>query len=235
MIKIRFINIITIILLSILATKVNAWSEDKEEAMALIPNLENGLRIYEKCAACHTPMGWGGNEGRYAQIAGQYVNVIIKQLSDMRAGNRDNPIMYPFSQHSVLGGPQNIADVAAYISRLPMSPNNEVGPGIDLERGALLYKEHCVKCHGENGVGSNEDFYPRIQGQHFLYLLRQFHWFKNSQRHNAGTAMIKKFKDFNEHDMAITADFISRLRPPLELTAPVGWHNPDFPFIQIRH
>ncbi|CAK0773248.1 cytochrome subunit of sulfide dehydrogenase [Gammaproteobacteria bacterium] len=220
---------LVVVLGLILAVEVLAWNDEKEEAMALTPNLENGTRIYEKCAFCHTPMGWGGQMGHYPQIAGQHVNVIIKQLADIRAGNRENPAMYSFSQHSVLGGPQNIADVAAYIARLPMSPNNELGPGIDLEHGAKLYKEHCVKCHGANGEGSDEDFYPRMQGQHFSYLLRQFYWIKNDQRHNTGTIMVKKIKDLTESDMVATADFISRLRPPPELTAPVGWRNPDFP------
>jgi cytochrome c553 len=174
-------------------------------------------------------MGWGGEGGRYAQIAGQYVNVIIKQLTDIRGGKRDNPIMAPYSQHSVLGGPQNIADVAAYISRLPMAPINEKGPGNDLEHGAQLYRDHCVRCHGEKGEGSNEDLYPRIEGQHFSYLLRQFRWFKSGKRHNTGTAMMRRLKNFSERDMIASADFISRLRPPPKLTAPVGWYNPDFP------
>ena len=134
-----------------LASPVLAWDEEREAAMALKPDLENGRKVYESCAVCHTPMGWGMQRGRYPQIAGQHPNVTIKQLTDIRSGNRSNPTMFPFAQTSVLGGPQNIADVAAYIANLPMTPNNSTGPGRDLERGESLYKEHCVKCHGQYG------------------------------------------------------------------------------------
>jgi hypothetical protein len=137
--------------------------------------------------------------------------------------------MYPFSLHRMLGGPQNVSDVATYIARLPMSLNNEKGPGTDLKHGEKLYRDFCVKCHDEDGSGDNEDFCPRIQGQHFSYLLRQLRWFKSGQRHNVNTAMIRRLKDFSERDIIASADFISRLRPPPELTAPAGWHNPDFP------
>ena len=51
---------------------------------------------------------------------------------DIRAGNRDNPTMYPFSMPSSLGGAQEMADVAAYITTLPMSPANGKGPGHNL-------------------------------------------------------------------------------------------------------
>jgi cytochrome c553 len=221
--------LVAVVLTFTLAASTLAGGDEIEEAMALMPNLENGLRIYEKCAICHAPTGWGENRGRYPQIAGQYVNVIIKQLIDIRNGDRDNPTMYPFSQHRMLGGPQNVSDIAAYVARLPISLNNEKGPGTDLEHGAKLYKDHCAKCHGVDARGDNDKFCPRIQGQHFSYLLRQFQWFKSGQRHNVDTAMIRRLKDFSERDMIASADFVSRLRPPPELTAPVGWHNPDFP------
>jgi cytochrome c553 len=83
--------------------------------------------------------------------------VIIKQLADIRARNRDNPLMYPFSVPRVLGGPQNIADVAAYLAQLPMNPHNGVGPGTDLELGAQLYQDNCVKCHGDRGQGDEQE------------------------------------------------------------------------------
>ena len=211
------------------ALPVLAWDEEREAAMALTPDLDNGRKVYESCAVCHTPMGWGMQRGRYPQIAGQHPNVTIKQLTDIRSGNRSNPTMFPFAQTSVLGGPQNIADVAAYIAQLPMTPNNSTGPGRDLEMGEALYKEHCVKCHGKYGEGKNAEFQPRIQGQHYEYLLRQFHHIKSGRRKNADETMVKQIKGFTERDIVAVVDYTSRLRPPAEITAPAGWRNPDFP------
>ncbi len=98
-----------------------------------------------------------------------------------------------------------------------------------LERGEALYKEHCVKCHGDYGEGKNAEFQPRIQGQHYEYLLRQFHHIKSGRRKNADETMVKQIKGFSERDIVAVVDYTSRLRPPADLSAPAGWRNPDFP------
>jgi cytochrome c553 len=133
----------------IAATPAEVAHEEYVEVMALTPNVDNGRQAYLTCAVCHRPEGWGSPDGSYPQIAGQWRTVIIKQLADVRARNRDNPLMYPFSVPRILGGPQSIADVAAYVAQLPMTPDNGLGPGVDLALGEQLYEEHCVKCHGE--------------------------------------------------------------------------------------
>ena len=63
-----------------------------------------------------------------------------------------------------IGGPQALADVVAYMASLPMTPDNGVGPGKDLELGKQLYADNCVRCHGENGEGDAEKFYPQAPG-----------------------------------------------------------------------
>ena len=99
---------------------------------------------------------------------------IIKQLADVRARNRDNPLMYPFSMPRVLGGPQQLANVAAYVAQLPMTSDNGKGPGTDLELGKRLYWANCVNCHGAQGEGKEKEHMPAIAGQHYRYLVRQF-------------------------------------------------------------
>lgn len=77
-----------------------AWAmqgDELEIAMTLKGNKDNGRDIYEVCAACHMPEGWGLTDGTFPQLAGQHHNVLVKQLADIRAGNRDNPTMYPFA------------------------------------------------------------------------------------------------------------------------------------------
>ncbi len=207
------------------------WNEsggEQEEALTLKPDLENGLEVYEVCAACHMPEGWGMEDGTFPQLAGQHKNVLIKQLADIRALNRDNPTMYPFALPKSIGGAQAIADVAAYIAKLPMNPQPGVGPGTDLALGEKLYKENCVRCHAENGEGIDEKYYPRIQGQHYKYLVRQFEWIRDGKRRNANPDMVKQIQGFSDKDMQAVMDYVSRLKPPDKILAPVGWENPDF-------
>ena len=200
-----------------------------EQAMNLSPNLESGKKVYKICAVCHTPEGWGLESGAYPQVAGQLSTVLIKQLADIRARNRDNPTMLPFTSPQLLGGAQEIADVAAYISQLPMSPFNGVGPGNDLALGEKLYKDNCVECHGELGEGILDDHIPLIYGQHYRYLLRQFEWIKNERRRNADKKMVKQIHGFTHRDIRAVLDYVSRIKPPKEKLAEPGWRNPDFP------
>ncbi|MES9948853.1 MAG: c-type cytochrome [Candidatus Thiodiazotropha sp.] len=200
-----------------------------EQAMELTPNLENGKKVYRICSVCHTPEGWGLESGAYPQVAGQLPTVLIKQLADIRARNRDNPTMLPFTSPNLLGGAQDIADVAAYISQLPMSPYNGVGRGNDLVWGEKLYQDNCTECHGEMGEGDLEDHIPAIYGQHYRYLLRQFEWIKIERRRNADKKMVKQIHNFTHRDIRAVLDYVSRIRPPKEKLAKEGWRNPDFP------
>jgi len=212
-------------------TASEGWNQaggEQDEALGLTPDHENGIETYEVCSACHQLNGWGLPDGTFPQLAGQHVNVIIKQLADIRAQNRDNPTMYPFAKPSEIGGPQSIMDVAAYISKLPMNPENGVGPGDNLELGEKLYKDNCVRCHGESGEGSNEKFYPRIHGQHYNYLVRQFQWIRDGKRRNANPDMVKQIAGFSDEDMDAVLDYVSRLKPHPEMIAEPGWVNPDF-------
>jgi cytochrome c553 len=104
-----------------------ATAAEALEALKLKGDVEEGEEIYTVCAACHQPTGWGDPLGVFPQLAGQHTTVLIKQISDIRAGNRDNPTMYPFAMQ--IEGARDIADVCAYIQTRKMNPNPRVGPG----------------------------------------------------------------------------------------------------------
>ena len=107
--------------------KWKATAAEALEALKLLGDMEEGEEIYTVCAACHQPTGWGDPLGVFPQLAGQHTTVLIKQISDIRAGNRDNPTMYPFAMQ--IEGAQDIRDVCAYIQTMKMNPKPRVGPG----------------------------------------------------------------------------------------------------------
>nr|WP_269446340.1 c-type cytochrome [endosymbiont of unidentified scaly snail isolate Monju] len=220
----------TLILLTGRATTAADLTEF-EAALSLAPDLKNGRRLYIYCVSCHGPEGWGREDGTYPQIAGQLASVIIKQLADIRVGNRANPIMRAFTSPRVLGGAQEIADVAAYVASLPMTPHNGRGPEHLLPEGQAIYAEQCADCHGKHGEGDAEDHIPRLQGQHFNYLKRQFDHIRTGKRRNADRKMARQIRAFSRHDENAVLSHVSHLRPPAEKLARPGWINPDFPHV----
>jgi cytochrome c553 len=216
-------------LLAALPLTVNAgWEdarEEREEAMSLIPDVTRGAEIYETCAVCHMPEGWGTPNGAYPQIAGQHREVTIKQLADIRANNRDNPSMYPFALPEEIGGAQAIADVAAYIEGLKMTRETGKGPGGDLEKGKTLYQEQCSDCHGINGEGDAEKAYPLLQAQHYNYTLRQLLWIQNGKRRNANSDMAMLLQGMTKQELEAMADYLSHLQPSEENLSSQTWKD----------
>ena len=213
-----------------------AWNEgggEQDEALHLTPDLENGRDVYEVCSACHLPEGWGLEDGTYPQIAGQHASVLVKQLADIRALNRNNPTMYPFALEQAIGGPQALADVVAYTEKLPMNPN--WGKGLwgpdtpEYAAGKKLYQDNCVKCHGDEGLGDAEKYYPRINGQHYKYMVRQFEWIRDGRRRNANPDMMKQIAGFSDEQMQRVVNYVSWVPVPEKDLAPsTDWKNPDF-------
>jgi cytochrome c553 len=200
--------------------------------LEFIPDLDNGRRNFEICARCHLPEAWGNDDGTYPQLAGQHVNVLMKQLLDIRTGVRSNPAMQPFVQERTIGGYQDLSDVVAYISTLPMNPGHARGPWSPGDpnhaEGSDLYRQSCAGCHGEQGEGDNARSYPRLQGQHYSYMLRQARLVREGLR-NVDPAMAGVFNSLSGQEIEKVLNFVTYLPVPQQDLAPdAGWRNPDF-------
>jgi cytochrome c553 len=204
-------------------------TDEYQRALHLDPDLENGRRLYINCVSCHGPEGWGQPDGSYPQIAGQLAGVIIKQLEDIRRGNRSNPIMRAFTSPRVLGGAQEIADVAAYVASLPMTPFNGKGRPELLAEGEAIYGDNCAECHGKEAEGDATDRIPLLQGQHYRYLKRQFDHIRTGLRRNADRKMSKQIAGFKLGQEAAVLSYTASLRPAADKLAAPGWLNRDFP------
>jgi len=181
------------------------------------PNIENGKRVYEVCASCHLPDGWGNRDGVYPQLAGQHATVLMQQLLDIREGRRDNPMMFPFVQQRSIGGYQDLADVVAYISTLPMTRFNGRGrwgsASREFTQGKQLFEQNCAVCHGLQAEGNSDARYPRLQGQHYAYLLQQTRKISTGLR-RADPAMTELLQRFNSTQTQMILNYISRIEVP---------------------
>ncbi|HGG61013.1 MAG TPA: c-type cytochrome [Gammaproteobacteria bacterium] len=196
------------------------------------PDLRHGRSVYEICASCHLPEGWGNHDGTYPQLAGQHRSVLMRQLLAIRTGKRENPIMYPFVQERTIGNLQSLADVVAYISRLPMDPDHGRGPWWDsspeFQSGKSLYEKHCRSCHGGRAQGYEATATPRLQGQHYAYLLRQIGLIRGGER-KVNPDMTRAMAALSADQLKLIINYVSWLPVPKADLAPSrSWRNSDF-------
>lgn len=80
----------------------------------------------------------------------------------------------------------------------------------DAAAAKQLVKNRCAKCHGNDGLGVNEE-YASLAGQPAEYLLKQIFNFKTGQRQN--TKMQEVADKLTAPEALIVAEYFARLRP----------------------
>jgi cytochrome c553 len=133
----------------------------------------------------------------------------VKQLVDIRAGRRSNPVMAPYAR--ALLDAQEIADVAAYVATLPPPDDRGLGEGGDLARGGRLYARDCARCHGAGGEGDGARLVPALRGQHYAYLLRQVRSISSGLRGNAHPEMASLVAGYSDAELRAVVDYAARL------------------------
>lgn len=194
----------------------SAASPDEQELRAVFnarSDFSHGEELFSTCAACHRSDGSGTADGTVPAIAAQPFRAIAKQLVDFRGDQRSDERMQHFSDQHHLKGAQDIADVAAYISRLPPTPSLGQGPGILIQQGSKVYARSCATCHGPAAQGSNGSMSPRLAGQHYGYLLRQISDAIAGRRPNFTSAHEVLLERFDQKDWDAVAAYLSRLGP----------------------
>lgn len=171
-----------------------------------------GKDAYDICRGCHRPDASGKAEAGYPQLAGQHPQVIIKQMADVRAGRRDSHKMLDFIVEEVVPAEQ-IAHIAAYLHSLPVPATNGKGDGRMLDLGKHLYERDCAACHGKDGEGIGEKFYPRVAGQHYNYLYRESKESRDKGRRNSNAEMVRLIRHYTDDDLKAVSDYMSRLVP----------------------
>lgn len=184
---------------------------ERAEASRLTGDPVRGKAAFRGCRGCHRADGAGVLDGTYPRLSGQHPSVIIKQVTEVRAGVRINPKMDPFaSSHAV--SLQEVVDIAAYLAGLESARENGKGPDDLSARGRQLYKDGgCAKCHGERGEGNAREVFPVVAAQHYGYLLREMEHIQSGTRGNSHPDMVKAIAKFSQADLEAVADYLSRL------------------------
>lgn len=145
------------------------------------------------CAACH---GADGNSAiaNFPKLAGQNEKYLLKQLTDIKSGNRK--VLEMTGLLDALSA-QDLADISAYYAK----QNTTLGqvPEDALEAGQKLYRTGvaakgvaaCTACHAPTGTGIASAGYPALSGQHAAYIEKQLQAFRKGDRANDPGSMMR--------------------------------------------
>ena len=140
-----------------------AWPES-----VAVTAVGRGATLALNCTMCHGAQGMSTSNA--PNLAGQYPEVVIKQLEDYKSGKRASPIMEALRKNL---SERDIADLAAYYAYLPKARTapttyDESLPALVRVGAPLRNIAPCISCHGgvDQKLGA-----PWIEGMPKDYLV----------------------------------------------------------------
>ncbi|MEO8740922.1 MAG: c-type cytochrome [Casimicrobiaceae bacterium] len=162
-----------------------------ERAMARDGTSESvghGATLALNCTMCHGAQGVSVSNA--PNLAGQYPEVVIKQLYDYKDGRRPSPIMEAIAKAL---SDKDIADLAAYYAYLPKARTAPTTYAESLPRvvrvgDPLRNIAPCISCHGgvDQKLGA-----PWLEGMPKDYLVAQLNAFASGNRRNDAEAQMR--------------------------------------------
>ena len=203
-----------LLLLSLSAGAAESVKSEFNAAMRAKPNADHGAGLFAQCVACHGEQGNGDPNGSTPRIAGQHFRVLAKQLVDYRHGKRWDFRMEGMAGRHHLAGPQDIADVAAYVAKLPRQGTPGVGDGELVAKGSGIYSANCKSCHGRDAEGDAARGIPRLAGQHYAYLMRQMYDAVDGRRPTLPQLHSERIAPLDFEQVRAVSDFLARIEAP---------------------
>lgn len=172
----------------------------------------------ERCQECHGSAGQGmghsnSTEGKFAKLAGQYPEYIVKQIRNFRSGERKDDTMAMMA-NSISDA--DLADIAAYFSsQKPMRGDGGTahpeGRKLFLNGDPARAIAACVSCH-DAGPAKASARSPIIAGQEWRYLEKQLlDWRSGERRNSAAGVMNQIARQLTDADIVALASYLSAL------------------------
>lgn len=180
-------------------------------------NVEAGQAKSAACMACH---GMDGNSvnPEWPSLAGQGAPYILRQIKGFKAGDRQNVLMTPMAMS--IATDQDAEDLAAYFSAQTPHPTGETEPsklalGQKIFRAGIAAKgvPACSGCHGPAGAGIAGAAFPRIGGQHGVYVTTQLKAYQSGARKTDPNAMMRTISaKLTDEEIDAVASYLQGLR-----------------------
>jgi len=167
-----------------------------------------GATLALNCTMCHGAQGMSASNA--PNLAGQYPEVVIKQMLDYKAGHRSSTIMEALARAL---SEADIRDIAAYYAYLPKARTapttyDENLPALVRVGDPLRNIAPCISCHGgvDQKIGT-----PWIEGMPKEYLVAQLRAFKAGTRRNDAQAQMRNMvRAMTDQEIDDVATFYAR-------------------------
>jgi cytochrome c553 len=161
-----------------------------------------------QCTMCHGALGTSMSNA--PNLAGQYPEVVIKQLLDYKAGTRMNAVMEALAKGL---SDMEIRDLAAYYGSLPKARTaptryDESLPALVRVGAPMRNIPPCIACHGgvDQKLGA-----PWIEGMPKDYLVAQLMAFKSGERRNDSQSQMRSVaRTMTQQEIDEVATFYAR-------------------------
>lgn len=171
----------------------------------------------ERCQECHGTQGQGSAsepDGKFAKLAGQYPEYIVKQVRNFRTGERRHDVMAIMARSI---DDTDAADIAAYFAAQDRMRGDGTGdsPGarqLYTQGDAARNIAACAECHGAQGQGKSagKEQFPVIGGQDRRYLEKQLiEWRSGERRNSPGAVMNHVAKALTDPEIKALAAYIA--------------------------
>ena len=167
-----------------------------------------GATLALNCTMCHGALG--ASTSNAPNLAGQYPEVIVKQLRDYAGGARASSIMQAMARNL---NERDIDDLAAYYASLPKARTapttyDESLPRLVRVGDPMRNIPPCIACHGQvdQKIGA-----PWLEGMPRAYLAGQLAAFRSGQRRNDGEAQMRDVaRGKSDDEIAEVSNFYAR-------------------------
>lgn len=165
-----------------LCAPLSAFAEGAAKDPLTQGSADAGATKAAVCTACHGPGGNSANP-EWPKLAGQSSRYISEQLHQFKAGKRSNPLM---SAQAAAVNDDDIKDLAAYFAAQTPAPG--VGSEAAIPVAQKIFRAGdatrglpaCAACHGPTGAGAAAAAYPRIGGQHSVYVANRLKLYREA-------------------------------------------------------
>ena len=197
------------------ALAVTVFSSVASEVAAPVkPDLAKGEASFAGvCAACHAPDG-NSLIPVNPKLAQQHPEYLIKQLTEFKAGKRENAVM---NGMAAALSEEDMRNISYWVSSKKATPGaakekDLVLLGEKIYRGGIADRQipACAGCHSPNGAGIPAQ-YPRLSGQHADYAVAQLTAFRDGVRKNS-LQMTQIAAKLNDREIRAVSDYIAGLR-----------------------